>query len=295
MTELEKLLGVVAPILNKSADEIAEVLKSDEGTAALTQSFKDYRKSQYDDGHKAAGKSIKGQVEAALRKRGAADASFDELDTALDTLETAAREKSGKTLTAEELLKQKPVIDALNAKDRERETAVAQATTTAQEAVKADRDAFRKEQADTKVEAAARKLIAELNPNLPTTDPAKQTNLINRLVAEIKQGKYEVDEAGAVRPLGEDGTYEKNGHGHPVEFAEKVRGVVTSLYDLPVANPREIPQAGNPAGNPGQFEFKHYKGAVPKTAEEITALRSDQTIPLDARKELKAYGEAQGF
>lgn len=294
MEDFQRLLGVVAATLNKPADEVAEAAKSEEGIATLTDSFKVYRKTQYDAGHKASEKAIKSTVEAALRKRGAADASFDELDAALDAVEASVRDKAGKSLTSEELLKQKPVIDALNAKDRERETAVQLAKTEAEQAVTKDREAFQKEQQSVKVENAARKAISTLNPNLHT-DPAKAERQLNRLIADIKAGEYEVDATGNIRPVDEKGAYLTNEHGHPVVFDEHVRSIVTAEFDLPVSTPRDSPglTPEQIAAGQGQKGYEHFKGKRPETEAEVLAIRADQTIPLEARKEVAAEWEAR--
>lgn len=290
MEDFQRLLGVVAATLNKPATEVAEAAKSEEGVAALTESFKTYRKEQYDSGHKAAKKESTTVVEAALRKRGAPNATFAELDEALDALETSARDKAGKALTPEELLRQKPVVDALNAKDREREVAVQTAKTEAEQQVAKDRLAFQKEQATAKVEDAARKAIKALDPNLHS-DPAKAERQLNRLIADIKAGEYEVDEKGNIRPVDAKGEYLKNDHGHPVAFDEHVRGIVTAEFDLPAATQRDSPGLTPEQIAAGQnaVVFKEYKGAAPKTEEEYIQLANDPTLTTPALQELQAH------
>lgn len=295
MDEFKRLLGVVALTLNKSEAEVEEAVKSDEAVAQLTADFKAYRKTQFDDGVKAAEKKTKSTVEAALRKRGADIDSFDQLDAALDQLETTAREKAGQKLTDEDVQKHPSVVKLLNAKDREKEQAVAQARTEAEKAVEEKVQAFRQEQTAAKVQAAAEAKIRELNPVL-SQDATRAANQVKALVKEIQAGKYEVTESGDILPLDDNGQYRKNELGHTVKFDEVVRGLVTSYYDLPVSSPKDSPgiKPQDVTRDQSGAQFTHFKGQAPKTKEEYINLANDPTLKPEALKEVQTYWQEHG-
>ncbi|OGX80827.1 hypothetical protein BEN47_06105 [Hymenobacter lapidarius] len=295
MEDFQRLLSVVAATLNKPADEVAEAAKSDEGIATLTDTFKAYRKAQYDAGHKASKKEATSTVEAALRKRGAADASFDDLDSALDALETSARQKAGQALSDDDALRLPVVKAALTKAENEKMLAISTASKDAETKLQAQIDSFRKEQQDAKVAQAAEAHLAELNPNF-NADPVKAARQKARVIAEIKNGKYELGEDGTIKPLQQDGVYLPNAHGHPVSFADYVRSAVEeSGFDLPVSQPRQSASLTpeQVAAGQGAAVLTHFKGALPKSEQEYITLANDPNLPADALTELRGYWQAQ--
>jgi hypothetical protein len=276
--QFKRLVGQVARALNISAETVADYAESDETIKSLSQAFKTNRETLDTAGYQRAEGKIKQDVEKALKTRGVEAPSFDKLNEGLDQLETVAASKGGTALTEEEA-RNNPVVKKLLADaHNEKLQAVTQAKKDAETELESKRTAFAKEQQDAKIEAQARTLIAELDPNL-NPDSAKAQRQIARLVADIKSGSYKQEADGTLSPIDAEGKYLDNGAGGSKSFAEHVREVVTSEYDLPASQPRAIPAAGQPASQgvniiktKEDFDAEVIKNASdPKALEKLQA------------------------
>ncbi|MBF9140840.1 hypothetical protein [Hymenobacter properus] len=276
--QFKRLVGQVARALNLSAETVADYAESDEAIKGLSKAFKDNRETLDTAGYQRAEGKIKQDVEKALKARGVEAPSFDKLTDALDQLETTAASKGGGTLSDEDVLKHPAVKRALTEAENEKMRAVDAAKKEGDEELSQKRAAFLKEQQDAQVEQKARAIIAELNPNL-NPDSAKAQRQIARLVADIKNGHYKQEADGTLTPIDAEGKYLDNGAGGSKSFAEHVREVVTSEYDLPAAEKRDHVPTGTPAAAKAtgiktkeEFDEAYVKNmADPKALEKLEA------------------------
>ncbi len=278
MDELQRLAGQVARSLNLSAETVADYAKSDDALKELAEAFKTNRTKIDSDGYARAEGKVKAEVEKALKSRGVEAPSFDKLAENLDALTQAAKATDPATLSDEDALKLPAVRRALTDAENEKMRAVTAARKEADTELETKRQAFAKEQLDAKVEAQARAVITELNPNL-NPDSAKAQRQIARLVTELKSGHYKPEPDGALAPVDAEGKYLDNGAGGSKSFAEHVREVVTSEYDLPASTPRDAPGHGTQPQKDATA-LLHYKGDAPKTREEaVAAIVASQSNP----------------
>jgi hypothetical protein len=260
--KFKRLAGQIARALNVSEQTVADYAESEEAIKGLGTAFKDFRAKVDTDGYNRANERIKRDVEKALRAKGVENPDLDRLDESLDQLATVASAKNPQTLSEEDLKKLPAVKKLLTEAENEKMLAVSEAGKKAEEQLKTDRENFAKEQQGAKVEAQARKLIAELNPNL-NPDSAKAERQVSRLLADLKAGQYKQEADGSLAPVDADGKYLGNGAGGNKSFAELVRETVTAEYDLPASTAKDSPgvTAGDVARTDGTY-------AGPKTQVE---------------------------
>ncbi|MCC3159685.1 hypothetical protein LJ737_20760 [Hymenobacter sp. 15J16-1T3B] len=292
MEELIRLAGVLAPVLKKSKEEVADAAKSDETAAELAEAIKAHITNIDTSGYKRAELKLKKDVEKLLAAKGVPDASFDNLTAGFDYLEQQAREKAGKVLTDEDVLSLPAVKKLINQHTVEKEQIKTVAKTEAEKALEEQVKTFRREQTNSKVEAEAARLIAELNPVF-SQNPTVAANQRRILLDQLKAGQYEVKD-GQLIPLKEDGTYQTDEHGHAVKFEDVVRGTVTSYYDLPVSKDRQSAGHDQSSFSGGiQPQLEHFKGKLPSDEKEYMALANDPNIAPAALKEVQVYWESK--
>lgn len=268
----KRLAGQVARALNLSEQTVADYAESEESLKELAKAFKDNRTKIDDTAAARVSARIKGEVEKALKDKGVEAPDFEKLSEGLEAIATKAAATGGSTLSDEDALQLPAVRRRITELENEKMRVATDAKETAKAELQKERQAFLKEQQDAKVEAAARAAIAELNPNL-NPDSAKAQKQTARLVADIKAGTYKLEADGTILPVDAEGKYLDNGAGGSKSFAEHVREVVTSEYDLPVAAKRDAPGAGQPAATTGVLKTKEeFNEAVVKNQSNPQAL-----------------------
>ena len=293
---LKRLAGIFARVLKKTEEEVAEAVSSDETVSSLEQAFKDHITTVDTNGYKRAELKIKKEVEKALAAKGVQGADFDKLADGLEYVEQQALEKSGKSLSDEQVLSHPAVKKLQNQFITEKEQIATAAKTEAEKSLADKVNAFRREQTNATVEAEANRIIGELNP-LFSQNATVAANQRRLLLDQLKAGQYEVKD-GKLIALKEDGTYKTDDLGHAVKFDELVRSTVTSYYDLPLATDRQsagLTQAQIDAARSGQKQMQHFKGKLPANENEYLELVNDTTAnSYEARKELTAYWSEKG-
>jgi hypothetical protein len=291
MEALEKAIAMISAASGADATAVAERLESDATAEAIaTEFFEPKYKAQRDQGHKIATDKTRKAVETALKAAGVEDASFDALPAAIETLQSKAAAANPAALTPEQLLKQKPVVDALNAERLKTDTAVADAEKRVRGELETERQQFQQQRTSAAVRAAAEAEIARLNPNFTAGKEAVQKE---RLIRELlSEGKFQLAENGEIQLVDEDGNVLPGKLGNGVaKFADLVRERAEDVYGLPVSSPRE--SAGltpeQIAAGQGATVFKEFKGAAPKTAEEYQELANDPNLSTPALQELQSY------
>lgn len=256
----KRLAGQIARALNVSEQTVADYAESDDAIKGLGTAFKDFRTKVDTDGYQRGEERLSRKFEKALKAKGIEAPDLDKLDEALDTIAASGSGKGLDQLSAEEVAKLPQVKKLLTEAENAKMLAVSEAGKKAEEQLKTDRENFAKEQLDAKVEAQARKLIADLNPNL-NPDSAKAERQVSRLLTDLKNGSYKVEADGTLSPVDATGKYlENDAHGNK-SFAELVRETVTAEYDLPVSKEKNAPGNTNPAGDDASY-------AGPKTQAE---------------------------
>jgi hypothetical protein len=291
----EKVIGILAAAAGVAPTLAAELATTDEGIAELQTKVTAKLASVKKD---ASGRGLKIATDA-LVAAGADPAVFEEGREFKENVAAAvqavqAKPGSSKDLTDEQILKLPAVIKLKNELLLDTDRKVKAAETTAAEALKKDREDFHKEQTLVGVRAWADKQIDELKP-IFSDNPAIAANQREMLRNQIVTAGTYQKEGDAYVLVDASGEIIKDAMQNALKPEAKARQLAESLFGLAVSDPKTSPgvKQGDVAAD-NKFVFQHFKGEVPKTAEEITALRADQSLPLDARKELKAYGETLG-
>jgi hypothetical protein len=259
----KRLAGQIARALNLSEQTVADYAESDDAIKGLGTAFKDFRTKVDTDGYQRGEERLSRKFEKALKAKGIEAPDLDKLDEALDAIAASGSGKGLDQLSPEEVAKLPQVKKLLTDAENAKMLAVSEAGKKAEEQLKTDRENFAKEQLHAKVEAQARKIITDLNPNL-NPDSAKAERQVSRLLADLKAGGYKLEADGTLAPIDADGKYLGNGAGGNKSFAELVRETVTAEFDLPASTEKQ--NAGN--------QQQHVAGADTrpiKTKEEYEA------------------------
>jgi hypothetical protein len=288
----ELLLAVVAFVLGKKTDEVAELAKSDDGKKQLTELYKakvkDIKTESFDNGAKDREKKVKEEVENALKTTFGVTSTktgqelFEEIKS-----ETAKPEK-----LSEDAVKASPLYIAL---EKKVETAKTDFEKELQAKVKEIETNTKKEKTTEEFIADAFKEFEGLKPILSKDE----TRLANqrKIFADAVRNGYEFERLeDKTWLIKKDGKRLDDSAGNRVKFEDFIREKTLENFDIAEADERT--STGNDAGSGGQGQTtKVYKGAAPKNEAEFMALQRDKTIPAAERKEiadayLKTTGES---
>lgn len=294
MEALEKAIAMISAASGADTAAVAERLESDATAESIaTEFFEPKYKAQRDQGHKIATDKTRKAVETALKAAGVEDASFDALPAALETLQGKAAAANPAALTPEQLLKQKPVVDALNAERLKIDTAVADAEKRVRGELETERQAFERQRTEVGARTYVKGLLKELNPNYT---PGKEAAQEERLVREIlNEGNFKLDDKGEPQLVDADGGLLPGKLGSFVKVADFVREKAEEVHGLPLSTPRQSAdltpeqQAAALAAEQGKGGFKHFTGAAPATEEEYLKLANDPAQKPEAVQELRAF------
>lgn len=287
----EKLIGILAAALGATETEVTETLKSDDGSEQLQSQLKAKLKARFDDGVKASDKKLKGKVEAAFKAKGVEIASFDDLETGLDELASKAPQASADGKLTDDQVLQHPAVKKLrNDLTLQQEQAVQKAKEETQTALQSQIEDFNRKQTQTSVRQKAEQILAELKPVFDA-DPTRAAKQKQRLLEDIVNGSYQVEEDGTVRLLDKDGELRKDDMGNTIKFNDYVKQVTTDYYPLPAATerqnagltPEQIAAAGRADAYTGPKTEQDYANAL--NAENDPAKRIALSTAYKAFKE----------
>lgn len=299
--EIQKfVLGVIAKMHNIPELEVAEALKSDGGDDDIDlQKAYDYmldkdkervktlKKSNFDEGHKKAKKEVLSTVESALKsKLGITDDL--EGDDLIDHIVTLKAPDAGGTVpkTEEELKKHPFVIGlqnshrvALEAKDQEWSGKL-----TAKEEETKHAALF------SDVRAIALRALDAKNPILPK-DPEKAAKAKERLLVKELEGFKFLKQGSEITVLDTDGKPLDDGHGNPKQLSALVDEVITSNFELAVADQRENSGAGKGGGQADPPAAEAWTGKLPANNDEYLAILTDPKVSTEQKVSMKRQYE----
>ena len=287
MDALDKAISIIAAASGADPASVAERLTTDTAADTLaSELFEPTYKAQRDQGHKIGTDKAVRRVVQALKAAGAtsvtAETLLDTLPDTLTELQGQASAANPAALTAEQLLKQKPVVDALNAERLKIDTAVADAEKRVRGELETERQAFRQQRTEAAVRAALAAEIDQLNPNFtPGKEAAQKERLIRELLAE---GGYALSDAGAIQLVDADGNVLPGKLGGVAKYEDRVRERAEDVYGLPKSTERSAPTlTAEQLAAAGQQP--EYTG--PKTQQEYDAALL-KAAPGEARQQLRA-------
>ena len=279
----ETLIAFLSKTLNMTADAVTSLLTEDgtgfkpEALATLLDAdkkrvevftgeiatLKSEKQTAFDNGHKKATAEVLDAKDAELRTTYGikSDAKGLDLIKAIVGAETA----KGKDIT-EDQVKQHKVYQDLVLKSKTETDAAVKTVTDQMDKMKQD---LMKKETFNRVKSIALTEFEKLNP-IQNPDATIAENQRNRLfLSELEALDYEVDAAGTVI-VKKDGKLHVNEHGHPITFAEVVKGITVSNFGVNAADPRDPPGGKDPK-KPAGIGAGTYKVLKPKDREDYLA------------------------
>jgi hypothetical protein len=300
MTELEKAvkardaaIKLLAQRLKKKPAEVLKSLEEDkeeEIDEALNDYIDDVENTAINEGKKA----LKGELGKALKKGGYTK-KFDKFDELVTDLKDSFKGEAGEDKDeSEELAKlkteNKELKTKLSTKDQELE----------EEKAKLDKT-HKQEIVKLGLKSHLKALVKELNGKEPTEADKADAKLQKMLKGE---GINDIDWAWDEKrkdyvAIDEDGNPKRdNGQ------IQTLKGIVSNnieyYYDILPAEKKDdggLPDDKGGTGGTGgaaKFEFKHFKGQVPKNREDVDKVLDDPMANPDVQTEVQTYWETVG-
>ena len=281
MEEKDLILSVAETVLgldkSKAEAELYNAdgkLKDDAATVIANTNkervakFKAEQTAKFDDGYKKAQKEVLTDFESKLKEKHGLKTEKSGLEL-IDELIGKSRtdykvtdddvKKHALYIEAESKLKNLPVLEG---KVKEFEQKLTEVEMEKRFAV---------------VLSEANVIFDEMKPILPTNEVAAKNQ---RRVFEqaIKAIKYEIQKMQSGKTdivlLAEDGkTRLEDEHGNRIKFGDKVKEIVSSLYDLPASDDKS--SAGDPNKRKKQTDGKEFNLTKPKSDQEYIKMLSD--------------------
>ena len=135
---------------------------------------------------------------------------------------------------------------------------------------------FNEKERFSKVSRRALEILESMNPVL-SSDPIRASNQKSILLEQLKNYQYQEDNGNYI-PL-KDGKRLENDHGHGIDFDNLIKNEASKYFDFKKADERSNP---NPSGEGSAVNY-----LKPKTEEEYVKTMSDQSIPLEERKQVR--------
>lgn len=244
-----------------------------------------FDKNKADEEYKKAERKFKKQTEDRLKELFGLENS--EATTLEDLLVEAAatKVKTGKDGLQEDAVKTHPLYLSLEKRLKDETRRL---ETEKEEAIANITDQHNQEKVFGTVSEKALNLFNSWKPVL-SEDAAKAANQRSLAISKLKDTghKFEIvnDE---IIIIGKDGKRLEDEAANTIEFEAFFKSLVEPVFDFEVTERRKAPNGSiNPSGNSnGKEGFKHYTGKLPKNKEEQTKLMYDETLSLEARKEI---------
>jgi len=301
MSDLKEFTtGVLAKTLNRSPDEVASLFdEAGNPKEDATQTIEGWHSAIVNAQREAKNKAIADQRNKALRESGEAwekrlkgglgidfgDATGDDAvekirehieglgkATQVDPKDEASIKSSAVFRKLEaDLLKQ------LKAKDEEFTQKWA------------ERDAKDQREVTMRtVKGKAEQLLAEMKPRL-SEDPAKAKKQQRLYEMDLAAYQYEID-GEEIIVKNEKGERVENAQGHPMKFDEIVKGIITSNYDIPVADTKssagDVTKGSKTTGQGGAVLKKPANDD--EYAKELHKIDTDKSYDFDTKVKLKS-------
>lgn len=262
--------------MNKTADEVAEAAKSDDGKETLLnlhkERIKELKKTNFDDGFKKAEKKVKSDFEKELREKFGVDSDKQGLELIEEVITSKLPKPGEKAETPKELTEDDVKVHPLFlAKEKEVDSLKATAETLKGqiEEVKTNtRTQLQQEWERERIFNEATESLfganMKLNP-ITSADPVKAKSQYERtVIARLKEEGIQFEKAdGQLIPV-KDGKRLEDEHGRALRIEDLNGKYAPTFYDYKVAEDRSSPGAGTqPVSTPAKAK---YEGEVPANA-----------------------------
>lgn len=299
MSDLKEFsTGVLAKTLNRSPEEVASLFdEAGNPKEDATTTIEGWHSEIVNAQREAKNKAIADQRNKALRESGEAwekrlkGLGFDFGDATGDDAIAKIREHIealGKT-TAVDPKDEATVKNSAAFRKREAEL-LAQLKAKEDEftAKWTERDAKDQREVTMRtVKGKADQLFAELKPAL-SEDPAKAAKQRRLYENDLAAFQYEIV-GDTIIVKDEKGERVENGQGHPLKFEEVIRGIITSNYDIPVADKKssagDVTKGSKATGTGGAALKKPANDD--EYAKQLHAIDTDKAYDFDTKVKLK--------
>lgn len=273
-----ELLKIIAKLLNISESKAQEFIdKEDEdGLIELNKANLDKR---FDDGHKKASKLSTKKLVDALKAELDVDVKGETPEEIAESFKEAIENRSADEISEEQIKASdtyKDLLTQYNKKDgeinKQVDKKVKEALKEKEKEYEVNLKKARRQAIDSDIELEAERWLTE-NKAILSTDPAKRKKQIKELAAKLAADEVEKDSDGSYLISKADGTPYTNKDGHNASLADRFSefDYMFNFQEVQQRSSSGLPQGG--PGKPGNFEFKHFKGDVPKDEQELNNLR----------------------
>jgi len=300
------LFGLLQKQTKKTVDELASLLEKEDGEGLKDGALEtllqqdadrvsalkitpDEKAKLFDDGFKKGQSQSLKNLEKNIREQFGLQSDKTGIELVTTLVEQKSSGNNGtpaepKEVTPDLIRKSKEFID----EQEKWKSQLDKATKEWEVKFSQQKTAFESEKIFGKVKDRATSIIDGLNP-IFSTDPKKARKQRGVIMAKLNDYQFDLQDDRTV-VLNPDGTVLNDAHEQRVEFADLVRDITTSYYDLPVAQSRESAGGNGQSAPVGNAPSKKYDFAVPKTAEEYMTTMKGQSA--EKRMEItKAWQE----
>lgn len=306
MSYAEKLATFIAKASGLSMDEVASLVKKEDGSvnlegievfdkaeAALAAKLKALRtevtaevgKSKFDEGFSKAKRETAETFEKSLKDKFGIEEALKGDDLINAVFEKAGKEGDTPTELTQEVVEKSPFYlrGVQNAKKQAEEE---------RDKIKDEFEKFKSEQQKastmSQVWDRATSVIDGLNLQL-SEDPARRKAQLGVIQRELQQYGFTVD--GDTIGVMKDGKLLKDDTENPVDFKKLVEQISLAFYDQAKGKPRNAPTVKD--DDKGDKTEAKWTRDMPKNNDEYLKAMTDETIPVEERKALEQTWEAE--
>ncbi len=251
-------------------------------------------KQAKDEGHKAAERKVKSDLEKKLLETFdvsvADDAGLEDITEAITAKYANPKNRKAADLVDEDV-KKHPLFVAL---EKKYAADLKKAKDEGDAAVQTLQKEYQRKEAFSGIQPEALEYFDAKKPVL-SSDPAKAARQ-RQLVIDALKG-YDFETVDGVTIISKDGAVVEDDLKNKLTLKALVDQIAEPLFDFKVAEDRQAPNADKAGeqqgGGVSGTGAGKYLGTLPKTKQELYKMANDYNIPLEQRQDLMAWGEKQ--
>jgi hypothetical protein len=296
--EKEELLKVISRLLNVSVEKAKEIADGEDGEGKLIDLNKEIHKKKFDDGHKKATarglKDFTDAIGSELDITVSGSTPEEILSSIKEGLSANGSAVTDDQIKGSDLFKelQSQLTKATQDQNKIVEKRVKEETRKQKETFESELKSAKRGALNSELYSKAEQWLTEKGAILHE-DSAKRQKQIKELVNKLSDLDIDKDDDGFI--FTKDGQAKTNKDGHNAKI-DDVFGEYDYLFNFKTGQQRQSPGL-DPNGHqqPGNNNFKHFKGDVPKTKEEMDKIHTDfiyGNIDKEAYQEVNTAYEA---
>lgn len=262
---LRKILDLDADRIKTTKEKVKEDVEKEIGTAKFQEGFKKDKKE------------ILERLEKELKEKFGVDSTKTGIDLVEEIVSLKSKGGSGGNLDEDAIKRSKIYQDLMTAKSTETEAL----KTEYEKKIEDINNGYNYEKTFSDVQNEALKIFNGLNPVLPQTKSVADAQ-VNNFIASLKNFKFD-KQGERILVMNAEGKVIEDQHGNSRTFEDIVKTNASNLFEFKKSN------GGSGSGNEngeGGSGGTGYKGAIPKTVDELEKVMLDKSIPAKDRADI---------